>query len=501
MISRFFIPTFAVLCFSPIMRAQESVFLDVSEAIIQALQQNLSLRIEGVDVLNAQEEIFVQESVFDTNIFASGTQRGSRSASYQNSEAFPATHNSTVRAGVSKFLDSGAEVQITTNYARNSTSASAQALNPAHAGDLIMSLRQPLLEGRGSSINLIPLQQAELDSQRAELFLKDTALQIMERTESAYWDLAYAHEAYKVRLASQEVAEKLLEENQERERVGLATNIDVLQSQVFLATSKEAVLNASNLIDDSQDLLYRRMGTENYPEDHVSVEQLPDLSTEEIGTITSLLTILANNPNYLQQRLNIKAWELSVKASRNRALPQVDLTAGLGLSGIDDSPTDAYGSALERDGYDWLAGIEFRVPWGQRSDKARYHQTRNNLYREQLRLEDIQQDIKVINRANWRNWVTGIERVRATKLSLDLATEQFDRERTKYESGLATFRELLEAREDQDEANLRYLSSILDAVKADIVNMALDASLPERHGLSWDSTASIILPPEPTEQP
>ena len=57
--------------------------------------------------------------------------------------------------------------------------------------------------------------------------------------------------------------------------------------------------------------------------------------------------------------------------------------------------------------------------------------------------------------------MTGIERVKAAKLSLDLATEQFSREQSKYEEGLATFRELLEAREDQDEANLRYLSSIL----------------------------------------
>ena len=487
----------SVILTSPL-KGQTTDFLDVKEVVIRALQQNLSLRIEGVDLMNAQEEIVIQESQFDTTLFASGSQRGTRFAGYGNAGNGPSTHSGLARAGVSKFLDSGADVQITTNYARNSTAGSAQLLNPSHISDLSMSLRQPIFEGRGSAINLIPLEQAGIDAKRAQLFLQNAALQIMENAESAYWNLAYAYEVHDVRVASQEVAEKLLEENHERERVGLATNIDVLQSQVFLATSQEAVITAAALIQDSQDRLFRHMGSNEYPEGSVPVEQLPDLSTEVIGTSTALNTILSNNPNYLQQKLNIEAWELSVKASRNRTLPQVDLTAGLGFSGVDDSLTDSYGSTLDRDGYDWSAGIEFRIPWGQRSDKARYQQTRNNLYREQLRLEDIQQDIKVINRSNWRNWVTGIERVKAAKLSLDLAVEQFDRERTKYESGLATFRELLQAREDQDEANLRYLGSILDAVKADIINMALDASLPQRYGLSWETTSQLIRPSDET---
>lgn len=96
---------------------------------------------------------------------------------------------------------------------------------------------------------------------RSELFLKCTALQIMELSEYPYWDLAYAHEVKKLSIASLEVAQKLLEENEERERVGLATNIDVLQAQVFVATSEEEVISADALIDNRQDHLFRQMGS------------------------------------------------------------------------------------------------------------------------------------------------------------------------------------------------------------------------------------------------
>jgi outer membrane protein TolC len=320
--------------------AQSTDFLEVNEAVIRALQQNLSLRIEGVGVLNAREDIVIEESQFDTNIFASASHRGSRSASYGDTIGGVQMHDSLARAGVSKFLNSGSEVQVTTNYLRNRRGGSNAALNPSHASDLSMSLRQPILQGAGIEQNLIPLEQARIDARRSELFLKDTALRIMQAAESAYWSLAYAHQVKKVRTASVEVAEKLLEENRERERVGLATNIDVLQSQVFLSTSEETVIIADALIDNSQDHLFRQMGSIEYPEGYVSVHPLPDLSTEEIGLQTALPTILTNSPNYLQQELNIEVYELFVKSSRNAILPQVDLTAGLGFSGLDnDWPT------------------------------------------------------------------------------------------------------------------------------------------------------------------
>ena len=51
-------------------------------------------------------------------------------------------------------------------------------------------------------------------------------------------------------------------------------------------------------------------------------------------------------------------------------LPSVDLVAGLGFSGLDDSLIDSYGNTLERDGYDWTAGIEFSIPWGQRKGQS-----------------------------------------------------------------------------------------------------------------------------------
>ena len=476
--------------------AQDSGFLSVNEAVIHSLQQNLNLRIEGMSLLDAREQIEVQESQFDTILFASAIQRGSRNATWGGAGNGMSNHRSTMRAGVSRLLNTGAEVELSTNYQRNSRIETISSLDPAHSSDLSMSLRQPLLQGFGSEINLIPVQQAQFAYRQAELFLKTAALDTMSATEGAYWDLAYSHEVKKVRTASLEVAEKLLEENRERERVGLATNIEVLQSEASLATRREAIITADAMIENSQDTLFRRMGSTEYPEGLIAVNPLPDFSGEPMGTRSSLTTILANNPAYLNQQLNVRIAELVAKSSRNSTFPQVDLIAGVGFSGLDDDPIDSYGNTLESNGYDWTAGVEFRVPWGQRGDKARYQQALNLVRREEIRLEELKQDFEIANRNRWRAWESGIARVEAAKVSLELSSEQFEREQTKYQSGLSTFRELLESQEDFDEANLRFLNAILDAIKAKIGIMALDVSLPFRYSLTWETTESLIVPEE-----
>lgn len=239
-----------------------------------------------------------------------------------------------------------ADLEVSTNYLHQSSQPGSLLLNPSHASDVPVFLRQPLLRGAGIEQNLIPVEQARIEARRAELVLQLVAMSIMSGTEFAYRDLAYANEIRKVTDASLEVAEKLLEANQERERVGLATNIEVLQARVFVATNQEGVISADALIKNSQDFLIRQMGLVDYPDAFVEVDTLPDLSTEETGHPTAWPTILAHSPDYQQQALM------------------------------------------------------FSIPRGQRRDKAIQQQTENNLRRQKIILEDFRREIQVLNRTS-----------------------------------------------------------------------------------------------------
>ena len=50
--------------------------------------------------------------------------------------------------------------------------------------------------------------------------------------------------------------------------------------------------------------------------------------------------------------------------------PELDFVAGLRYSGRDSDGPDSFRGAYKQDGYSWNAGLEFRIPWGNRGSRA-----------------------------------------------------------------------------------------------------------------------------------
>ncbi len=485
-----FSTTVILIAGSFLAQAQTEVTLTVQDAVYQSLQRNLNLEIARIDVDTQELEVKVAESQFDTTVFAEASTSGSRSTSFGSVPNYH-NHSGGMRAGVIKQLSYGTQVEVSTQYGRRSTDTGLAVVNPAHDSDIALTVRQPLLKGSGGQVNRIPIERAKLSFEQNKLLFRLSALDTMLDTEFAYWDLAYSHEVKKVRLASLKAAETLLEENLERERVGLATNIDVLQSEVFVATRNEDIITADTQLQNSQDKLFRNMGSSEYPDELISVAILPDVSTLDPGSSPSLEDVKINNPEYRLIQYDMEDAELLLLSTKNSLLPEVNIFAGVGVSGLGDNPSSSYSGAIDPDGYDWTAGLEFRIPWGQRGDKAQHRQAENIKRRRSLSLEDIELDLQILLRSNWRTWLAGLEHVKASKVSLDLAVEQLEKERIKYTSGLSTFRNILDSQEDLDEANLRYLNSILIAIKSKLVILRLDATLPTRYNLDWDNSESL----------
>ena len=81
------------------------------------------------------------------------------------------------------------------------------------------------------------------------------------------------------------------------------------------------------------------------------------------------------------------------------------------------------------------------------------------LEQEEVRLDDIEQDMLGNLRSAWRAVAAGKERLEANQISVEVNEERFDKESAKFEAGVSTFRVVLEAQEDMDEARLRHLDA------------------------------------------
>ena len=89
-------------------------------------------------------------------------------------------------------------------------------------------------------------------------------------------------------------------------------------------------------------------------------------------------------------------------------------------------------------------------------------------------------------RSAWRAVAAGKERLEANQISVEVNEERFDKERAKFEAGVSTFRIVLEAQEDLDEARLRHLDARFDSIRAVVQLTRLDGSILERNGFVWE---------------
>jgi outer membrane protein len=476
--------------------------LSLREAVNRALEQNLGLIIERYQPGLFEDDITVAQSQFDPEIRIRSNIDDVLSPLAQSTldgAAQPEDESRFFSVAVDKKISTGGTVELSTWMNRSETNSSFAIINPDFLSEIAISFEQPLLNGAWRKVNLAPIARAKAAHTQSILELRRRAFNVLANIEINYWRIAYAS-ARKILLESSiEVAEKLLEETKEKERVGLATQVDVLQASANLASRREAVILASQAIDDASDRLYLSMGEMRANNPALAVDLLPE---SKISIPDFNLTYKKARELDLDMQIQeeiITRREIDVTVARNRRLPDLDLTLAGGYRGRDSDGSGSYSNAFDGDGYAWSAGLEFSVPWGNREERARHRQTKRIRDQEEVRLDDIEQDMLGNLRSAWRAVAAGKERLEANQISVDVNEERFDKERAKFEAGVSTFRVVLEAKEDLDEARLRHLDARFDSIRAVVQLTRLDGSILERNGFVWQDLDRLNESPTPMD--
>src|SRR5690606_33206784 len=97
----------------------------------------------------------------------------------------------------------------------------------------------------------------------ANLRLKDTAIDIVRRTQEAYWDLVLNRERLIVRENSLELARELLEINREKEKAGFISRLDVLSTEANIAAKEEGLLQGQRALAQSEDALKKLLNPDS----------------------------------------------------------------------------------------------------------------------------------------------------------------------------------------------------------------------------------------------
>jgi outer membrane protein TolC len=465
--------------------------LDLKGCVEEALKGNYGLRISRVEAANALQGFQIARAAFDP-VFSFGVQRGFSQSPTANTQLdgalVPQSENDNFSGGISQFLISGGTLSVQTGASRFETNSSFALLNPSYDANLRVGLRQPLLRGGGIGVARLPLQAARLELVSGDLKMRQAVLQTLSGLETAYWQLGLSRLSRIAQARAVETSRSLLKEVEVRVEAGLANALDRLRGETALAGEGQRLLVAEQEEARAGDDLVRQLGRQDFDAvrfvgNEAFVSGMAGIETPDPDAVLRLAEVV--EPEYLLARQAAYRSDLRVKQARNDLLPRLDMVASGASLGRSGEYGGAYDRARDRDGYQWNLGVEVNVPWGLRQERARLQQARNDLQVAELSAANARQRLVLLVRDACRGVVAARRQMEASEASLKLSREQSDQLRSRYEQGLAEFRDVLEARNGAVQAELTLYRARFAAVRAEIEVARLSGRLFERHQIKW----------------
>jgi outer membrane protein TolC len=439
--------------------------LTLQECIARALRKNFDLKIQGYDTSTALDTLAIAKAGYDPSFNLSASKSVNQADAPATSLVGTRSDSVNTRVGVNQQISTGATIGLSSALNRNGSNNSYATLNPAYNADLSLSISQPLLKNAGTAVNLAAINKAKIGVTIANLNYKSRLLQVVYNTESAYYDLVFAREQLKVRQLSLDLAQKLLDENQTKKDTGVATDLDVLQAQVGVATARNNVVLAEKTVSDAQDNLLNLIGQYEF-DTTLGAVSLPSLDNVTVNFTRSYELARDSQPDYVAEENYIKQVQIDVASAKRNRLPELDLDGALGYNTTDHSAGRAINRLPDGDGYSWQLGLSLNIPWGMRADKARYRSAQTTLQREQLKLRQIGQSLMVQVRAAVRAVETNRESVDIAAKATELSEKQYDLEKARFDAGLSTSRLVLQAQDDLQSARVSELQARVNLRKA-----------------------------------
>ena len=474
--------------------ADNGVPFTLEQAIALALKKNFDLQVQGYALENAKDNVAIQEAAFDPTINASARRNLNQQASQTNrlddinriTTVGPRSDSTTVSVGATlpRIPQTNGSVSVNTNISRSATNSSNALLNPAFNHGVSATLNQPLLNGAGRHMATAALQRAKLGVNIASIAYRSRVLAVIQDTENAYFNLVAARETLRIRQNSLEYSQKLFEENQARRTTGVATDLDVLTSEVGVATARSGLVQAQQAIHDAEDRLLNLLNQPDF-EVRVGPVALADYREGAPNFANSYKLAREYYPDTLSREETIKQLKLDLETARRNQLPDLDLIASLGYTARSTSAgyEQAISTLPNDHGNNWSLALNYSMPWGRHAEKARYRQAQSSLLSQEKQLEQLEQSLIVSVRSAVRAIETFLVTVDLRQKATELSARQYDQQKARYDAGLSTSRLVLLAQDDLETARFNELSARVSLRRALADLHRLEGSSIQRYGV------------------
>ncbi len=442
--------------------------LSLDEAIGLSLEQNNAIAIARLDASAALEDVRVARGVFDPRLTPAASYQNTTTASVS---AIGGGTNGRVqqRQFAGSFGLEGrtpwAGGRFTADFAssRLVTSNQLARLNPQFPSAFVASYVQPLLRGRTIDQER---RQILIARSTADLSTADLSRVITDQltlVEEAYWDLAFAARNLDVQVQALAQAQGQVTSNERQSREGTLAPIDVVEAATQVANFRQAVASAQQSVTEAEN----RLKTLIAPGRSAEIWNQPIVPTDPADLPVPPLSLDEATRLALARRPELAALDtarvendINQRFYQDQARPQVDLVSSYTLSGVAGGALVAtnplggttstvppfligsYGTSLSNlfAARFPTAVVQLQMDLPLRNTAARANLARTAIEANQIvrQREQLQQAIEADVRNALQAVASSQQRLDAAASARRNASEQYQSERRRFESGLGT---------------------------------------------------------------
>ncbi|HEX5283971.1 MAG TPA: TolC family protein [Bryocella sp.] len=265
--------------------------------------------------------------------------------------ATPPLDFTALNLGYIEGFSTGAQLEAIVNNDSEVLDGSSSKLDPFYSPSSSLTLIQPLLRGRGRNVNLRYIRIAQTNRKISRLVFEQQVLDTIYGVSRLYFDLVSLGENVLVQQQSLRAATRLREDDQSQVQLGTLAPIELTRAQALESSSRFSLIQAQGLYKQEEIILKNQLlrtaspvftaqFDEIVPTDRIIVPDQP----EPIDVPALVREGLAKRPDLAQAKLQVETGKINVEASRNAALPQLNLYGNIEVRGTAEQPFEIIGT-------------------------------------------------------------------------------------------------------------------------------------------------------------
>jgi len=412
-----------------------SVAVSLERVVRTTVQHNIALQFARLAPAVSEADVVAAEAAFDWTLFSNfnwndadeprtrplvgGVPSGNRFDQFQLVSSTTGLKRQLATGGQFTIQQ---ELTYTDNQAIN---GGGQTPNPAGLLGVTVQYDQPLLRNFGSEVSQAQIR-INRNAERSKIAdLKRELIRDVTEAERTYWRLTQAHRDLLILQRLLERGEKVRDQLKSREKLD-ATPAQIADAVARVERRKADVYRAQTVLRNQSDKLKSLMNDPSIPLGSEILLVPADSAIDEPVTFSMLDSVekaVTNRPEVQQAILSIDDTSIRQTVADRARLPQLDLRLQTKWSALDDYIGSTYEYVFDGSYVNYLVGLVFEQPIGNRRAEADYRKRRLERMQAVVSYRNTIQQVLLEVKNSLNNVTTNYRLIEQTRTSRFAATE------------------------------------------------------------------------------